>query len=137
MPVYDDECCPSCNPDVGCADCVSLQFHHCQAASPDCGATPCGFVPEWACAGKEPNCQIDPGGSPTPCATVAGCIPEYCNLNVDCDVDPVCAPIQANICIALCESIPPPCPEGTVAKTNGSCWTGTCVPAEVCEGAAF
>ena len=29
VPVYDDECCPSCDPMGGCADCIRIQFHHC------------------------------------------------------------------------------------------------------------
>ncbi|MBK8258974.1 MAG: hypothetical protein IPK82_40730 [Polyangiaceae bacterium] len=131
LPVYDDECCPSCNPQGGCADCINIQFHHCEAA-PNCKPASCGFIPEWACNGKQPDCDIDPGGSTEPCATAAGCIPAYCNLNLDCTTDPICHPIGGNICTAFCESLPPPCPDGTTAETNGSCWTGMCIPAELC-----
>lgn len=135
VPVYDDECCPSCDPMGGCADCINLQFHHCAPWNESCAGGPpqvCGFVPEWACNGKEPSCNIDPGGSPEPCATEPGCVPAYCSLDADCTTDPVCHPVKPNMCIAACASLPPPCPDGTAPEANGGCWTGSCIPQELC-----
>lgn len=132
LPVYDDECCPSCDPQGGCADCINIQFHHCEDATSNCKPANCGSIPEWACNGKQPDCNIDPGGSSEPCATVAGCIPAYCNLNQMCEPNPVCHPIIAEICTAFCESVPPPCADGLTPEANGSCWTGLCIPGELC-----
>ena len=32
-----------------------------------------------------------------------------------------------------CESLPPPCPPGTLAETTPLCWSGRCVPAKHCD----
>ncbi len=33
----------------------------------------------------------------------------------------------------LCDSLPPECPDGTVAGVEGGCWSGKCVPAISCD----
>src|SRR6185436_1755514 len=103
------------------------QFHHCAPLDESCGVSPpCGVAPDWACAGGQAICG-DPGGSPSLCGTVAGCTPAYCPLNVTCDQDPTCTPVTAGTCTNQCDSVPPPCPDGTVAESNGFCYTGLCV----------
>ncbi len=131
VPVYDDNCCPSCNPMGGCADCFNMQFHHCEENNNVCNPS-CGIVPEWGCFGKQADCNINPGGSAELCTSVPGCTPAYCNLNQDCTTDPVCHPVFADMCVSLCNAIPPPCPNGTTAETNGSCYTGFCIEQQLC-----
>lgn len=119
----------------GCADCVNLQFHHCAAFGGACGdgPAPCGSAPSWACAGEEAPCaNVDPGGSLSPCASVAGCVPAYCATDADCTTDPVCHPATAGSCTTECDAIPPPCPDGTYPESDGFCYTGFCVPQDLC-----
>jgi hypothetical protein len=135
-PIYDDVCCPFCDPVGGCADCINIQFHHCAPFQDACGgpqSIPCESAPGWACAGEPAPCG-DPGGSPVPCATAPGCVAAYCALDADCETDPVCTPVTAGSCTVACESEPPPCPGGTVAEGDGACYTGNCIPAELCGG---
>jgi hypothetical protein len=33
----------------------------------------------------------------------------------------------------VCDQNPPPCPEGQLPTTTPACWTGQCVPAELCD----
>jgi hypothetical protein len=135
VPVYDDECCPICDPTGGCADCINIQFHHCAPLNSECAGKPpsCGQVPEWACSGGAAACaNVDPGGSKTPCATVAGCIPAYCPTNKDCTTDPVCHAATKDACITQCDAVPPPCPAGTYAESDGFCYTGYCIPENLC-----
>lgn len=133
VPVYDDVCCPSCNPGT-CSDCINVQFHHCAPNSPTCGVAPpsCGTTPQWACAGGKADCSINALGSVEPCHAKAGCTAAYCPVGAMCNVDPVCTPVTKGTCTALCDGLPPPCPPGTFAEANGSCYTGLCVPADVC-----
>lgn len=135
VPVYDDQCCPTCDPMGGCADCIDIQFHHCAPAADQCAGAPskCGQTPDWACNGGQANCNIDPGGSKSPCATVAGCLPVYCSLNLEsCPGEPICHPATKGTCTTMCDSVPPPCPMGTYAESDGFCYTGYCVPENVC-----
>lgn len=116
-----------------CANCIQIQFHHCAPFESACvSKPPCGDAPEWACNGKQANCEIDPGGSSIPCATKAGCIPAYCPVNADCPVDPVCHPVTAGLCTNECDAIPPDCAPGTYAENDGFCYTGFCIPQELC-----
>lgn len=32
-----------------------------------------------------------------------------------------------------CDAAPPPCPPSHLAETTPACWTGKCVPAELCD----
>lgn len=133
VPVYDDECCPSCDPTAGCADCVDIHFHHCAPTGTACVKAPsCGFAPPWACAGSKADCGIEPGGALTPCHSAAGCTAGYCPTDVTCKTDPVCVPVTKGSCTALCGGVAPPCPPGTIAENDGSCFTGLCIPAGVC-----
>jgi hypothetical protein len=34
---------------------------------------------------------------------------------------------------AICRSLPPPCPSGTTPGVANGCWTGACIPNEICE----
>lgn len=134
VPVYDDACCPSCNPMGGCADCVDYFFHHCDALDTAClpeEPGTCGFSPGWACAGGVPDCGA-PGGSPTPCGAYPGCVEATCSPDVNCPPDIQCRPVTGGTCQNQCDSVPPSCPEGTIAESDGFCYTGYCVPAEVC-----
>ncbi|MEP7119793.1 MAG: hypothetical protein ABJE95_02740 [Byssovorax sp.] len=134
VPVYDDACCSMCDPTGGCADCINIQFHHCIDKGSACGPSgpPCGQTPAWACSGGQAECAVDPGGSTTPCASVAGCIPAFCPTDVTCKTDPICEPAKATMCAATCGSIPHPCPAGTAPETDGSCYTGACIPDTLC-----
>ena len=51
VPLYDDECCSSCDPGP-CSECTSLVYHHCLSKEEACGADPpaCGLLPDWACS---------------------------------------------------------------------------------------
>jgi hypothetical protein len=132
VPVYDDACCPTCEPGP-CADCSNLEFHHCQAASEACdGMLTCGLVPEWACIGAPHVCPpITNPDDPYECEATAGCVVAKCSPDVNC-VETKCAPVNGSSCTALCDSLPPSCPAGTTAEADGSCWTGFCIPAAVC-----
>lgn len=134
VPVYDDACCSSCDPGT-CADCIHLQFHHCAPKEQGCGSQPppCGFVPDWACAGGQAACDIDPGGSPEPCGTVAGCVAAECSLDYDCETSPVCVPVTKDICgPSLCNTNAPSCPAGTEPQVKDGCFTTFCVPTALC-----
>lgn len=132
-PVYDDHCCPTCDPVGGCADCVDFRFHHCEGFATTCVAdASCGFTPPWACQGGQADCAIDPGGSSTPCHSVAGCTAGWCPSNLACETDPVCTPVTKDACTSLCDAIPPPCPTGTTAQMDGFCYTGLCIAADLC-----
>ncbi len=86
------------------------------------------------------NCTtISVGAEPPPCEQVEcdqtacdaiGVVPELqCELG-SCEFVPVpCNPSVA------CDSLPPKCPAGTLPSVNEqeSCWTGLCVPAEICD----
>lgn len=135
VPVYDDKCCPTCDPMGGCADCIDIQFHHCAPYADQCAGAPskCGQTPGWACDGGQATCPADPGGSPSPCGTTAGCLPAYCALNLEsCPAEPVCHPATKGTCMTQCDSVPPPCPGGTYAESDGFCYTQYCVPENVC-----
>ncbi len=125
-PVYDDTCCPTCNPGT-CADCIHLEFHHCGSLTEVCNQGPlvCGLPSKEACAGQpmtcpDQYCPANPG-------CVEGCLPD---ANVNCT--PACRPVTAGSCTSLCNQPPPLCPMGLTAEQNGTCYTGFCIPAKVC-----
>jgi hypothetical protein len=133
-PVYDDHCCPTCDPVGGCADCVDIRFHHCSPIADVCVTAPtCGIVPMWGCTGNMPDCNIPPGGSSTPCHTVPGCTAAYCGTGTNCGPDPVCHPINEDICYFACDPPPPlSCPPGTSPEGSASCYTGYCISSDIC-----
>lgn len=129
VPVYDDACCPSCDPGP-CADCVDWQFHHCVPLDVGCatGVT-CGFTPEWACAGGEASCF----GPPDHCSVDPGCTVATCSLEMGPCFTDECHPVTGDICgPALCNTIPPTCPPGTVPEHADDCYTGYCILPDVC-----
>ncbi|MFO0591436.1 MAG: hypothetical protein U0441_28060 [Polyangiaceae bacterium] len=134
VPVYDDFCCPTCTPTGGCADCIDLQFDHCDDFENRCTGVPsqCGQTPDWACTGGQADCNIDPGGV-TPCDTVAGCLPAQCSPILEsCPASVVCHPATKGTCLVNCKQTPPPCPAGTWPEATDGCYTGYCVPENVC-----
>jgi hypothetical protein len=130
VPVYDQSCCPSCNPGP-CGACVLFLFHHCASHAEGCSPTlPCGFSLPEHCAGKLPACGD--AADVIPCGTYPGCSYAICPVGVDCDPAKQCVPVTAGSCTVLCKLPPPDCPPGMVAEADGNCWTGLCVRAEVC-----
>lgn len=136
VPVYDDQCCPLCEPEGYCADCVNWAYHHCATLENGClpeEPVECGTVPGWACAGGQAECEAITPMTKIPCATVPGCVASYCPMGGGCGTDPVCVPVQKDICDpALCNTVPPPCFSGTVAAVEGGCYTGGCIPESYC-----
>lgn len=54
-------------------------------------------------------------------APTASCIAGRCVIGFSCDASKV-----------LCKSLSPTCPPGQIALVSGSCWQGSCVPANEC-----
>lgn len=131
-PAYDDACCPICDPGP-CADCVDYAFHHCGDVATVCGpGDNCWVTSTWGCGGAPPQCpDIGGPGGEFACKSTPGCVVASCSPDVNCN-ELVCRPVVAGSCTALCNAIPPSCPPGTVAEADGSCWTGYCIPADVC-----
>ena len=125
VPIYDDACCPTCDPGP-CADCVNWQFYACVPAASACApASPsCGQTPPWACSGGSAQC---PSGF---CQGTIGCVAATCPIGVGCIEQ--CHPVSAGMCSVTCLADPPECPPGTVPEADGLCYTGLCIPADVC-----
>jgi hypothetical protein len=131
VPVYDNQCCPSCNPGA-CGDCADWQFHHCTSSADGCDNAPsCGRVLMEHCSGLPAECG-NTGGSPSPCGLWPGCTFADCPIDVDCDMGSQCVPVTGNSCTNSCKSLPPPCPPEMTAEADGNCWTGICIMADVC-----
>ncbi|MEJ7733676.1 MAG: hypothetical protein WKG00_31335 [Polyangiaceae bacterium] len=130
-PVYDDVCCPTCEPKA-CADCSNLEFHHCDFRDDICDQAPaCGTVPDWVCLGGPHVCPQVVGGDTYECEATPGCVVATCSPDVNCN-ETKCAAVGADSCTAMCDAIPPSCPAGTTAEADGSCYTGFCIPSAVC-----
>lgn len=129
-PVYDDACCPSCEPGP-CADCIDWQFHHCAPFEEVCDAPPpCGNATIWACSGGTPSCTGQAGN----CGADPGCAQATCSVESGPCPGDECHPVTAEICgPALCNAIPPTCPGGTLPEHEADCYTGWCIPADVCR----
>ncbi|MCA9606537.1 MAG: hypothetical protein KC619_13120 [Myxococcales bacterium] len=129
---YHDACCSMCEPGLGCADCTDWEFWSCETFTDACGHTTCGDTPLWVCPEAPPNC-----GAATPtglgACSVPGCVPV---VAAEGFMDPAqpCAPVTAGSCTTSCRMVMPTCPEGTTAEGDGFCYTGLCIPAEVCGG---
>jgi hypothetical protein len=132
-PVYDDTCCPTCNPGP-CADCQNFAFDHCAPAIDVCASAmpTCGTIPAWACTGGAPECPVIGQGGDYACDATPGCVVASCSPDANCGNEHQCHPVGAGSCTALCDAVPPTCPVGFAAEANGSCWTGYCIPGEVC-----
>ncbi len=132
-PLYDDSCCPTCDPGP-CADCIAFAFHSCVQAETVCvtGKPSCGVVPEWACSGAAASCGWD-----GPCQATPGCVQGQCSPMMGCpcipEQDCSCRAVTAKSCVTPdCDAPPPPCPPGFVAESDGFCYTDWCIPVSVC-----
>ena len=126
VPVFDDACCPTCTPGA-CGDCVDYRFVRCAPADEACmGALACGTPDRFVCDGTPHSCD-----SSGPCHFQLGCETFVCALDGPPCPDQ-CLEIYAGICEASCNALPPSCPDGYAPASDGFCWTGYCVPFEVC-----
>lgn len=131
VPTYHDACCSSCEPGLGCADCVDWEFWECRTYADACEATFCSVAGAGACGSSEDPCTT---AHPTGLGScdVAGCVPAVAADGFMDPVDP-CVAVTAQSCTVACRSLPPTCPDGTTAEGDGSCWTGRCIPADLCR----
>ena len=129
VPVYDDACCPSCDPVGFCADCVDIEYERCDPIDAACTGPGCGLVPDWMCGGPEDCSRAFPLGEGAHCS-IAGCVKVS---EPGCgDECAFCEPARAEMCQAFCFLDPPPCPAGWVPQADGMCFTGLCIYAELC-----
>jgi hypothetical protein len=130
VPAYDDTCCPECR--GFCADCADVQFVGCHDAGRACaGGVECAFVPDWACDGGTPTCREPQWSNDiNPCGFDAGCVLAECAEGWTCA--DACHPVSESMCRTACDSIGPACPDGETAEADGDCWTGFCIPSDVC-----
>jgi len=131
VPVYDDHCCPSCDPTGGCADCIDFGFHHCSTfveSSCTPGFLPaCGQTPTWACQGGSAECPAQgPCNFAPGCtdAAPAGCDPTQCGTE--------CHPVTAWSCGPTCSPSPIPFCDKGVPEAGPKGYTGYCIRAGVC-----
>jgi hypothetical protein len=133
-PVYDDACCPMCDPTGACADCVDYRFRVCvdrELSSCVPGAIgPCGVTPGWACTGGKADC------SHPQCTMTPGCmeaLPQDCPEDAFCPNE--CRPVSAESCGPVCGDPPPmlPCPPGFVHLVENGKYSGLCVESSVCS----
>lgn len=127
---YHDACCSTCEPGLGCADCTDWEFWSCETRVDGCSGTLCGQTAAWECPELGPDC-----GSAVPTGlgscSVPGCVPAVAAEGFMDPVEP-CVAVTAASCTVACRAVMPNCPEGTTAEGDGSCWTGRCIPAEIC-----
>ncbi len=141
VPVYDDACCPSCTPGP-CIDCLvsSYRFDHCESRRAVCapgGAPSCGVLSAWACATTPPDCRAAiltrMGGCSMPgCVWAEPAREAFCPPG---DCAPSCEPLTRESCgPALCDRIPPVCPEGKVPLVVDGCYPSPprCIDAALC-----
>jgi hypothetical protein len=124
----DALCDPTFRPDIG-------NFESC-APEADQGT---GCFESWECGAGE-RCNAQEVCLPSPWACGGGGDEEGDAL-VPCDdrCYGSCVPDggEPGKCYeqALCDSIPPTCPDGTIAGVKDGCWTGYCIPVADCEPA--
>lgn len=130
VPTYHDACCSSCEPGAGCADCVDWEFWTCRPFADACEAAFCSTASPWGCGMGEPDCS---SASPTGLGScsIPGCVPA---VAAEGFMEPVdrCVAVTASSCTVACRAVMPSCPDGTTAEADGFCWTGRCIPSEVC-----
>lgn len=136
VPVFDDACCPLCGEEPGpCADCVRPTYTGClpDALSPCRGGPACGTAPTWGCGPAAPECGSARVVARDAC-DVTGCVPAYPSGEGEPAIETAsCVPIVGTSCTVACRRLAPPCPTGTTAEGDGSCYTDRCIPAFVCE----
>jgi hypothetical protein len=131
VPLYDDHCCPACDPTGACADCIDLRFIGCtELEMSNCvpgTIGPCGMTPSWACSGGSATCPAN-----GPCNSVAGCIeakPADCPTS-GCATE--CHAMTKYTCHQPCVSeTPAPCTKG-LAEASPDGYTGFCMREQVC-----
>jgi hypothetical protein len=85
-----------------------------------CGAIALGQVP--------PMCEIDCDQSSCEASGIA--MPAVqCELGI-CQLVPS---VECNPVGITCDSVPPPCEDGSVPSVENNCWTGNCVPVDACN----
>jgi hypothetical protein len=133
-PDFDDACCSSCTPGAACADCTNLTYHSCQPRTAAClGGPSCGSAPAWSCGPAAPVCDDAHVIDVDSCDRI-GCVPAFPSGTGDPETTAArCVPILATSCTVACRRLPPPCPTGTTAEGDGSCYTELCIPAFVCD----
>ena len=141
VPTYDDACCPSCTPGP-CTACViaAYRFGRCETRRSACapGAGPsCGTLSAWACGDARPDCSgAVPSG--TEGCSVPGCVLAVPARDADCPRGAcrnTCEPLTPASCgPALCDRIPPVCPEGKVPLVVDGCYPSPprCIDAALC-----
>lgn len=131
-PVYDDSCCPECEPTGLCADCVNYQFFACvpfEESNCTPGTIPaCGKTPSGICQGGSAQCPTEP-----PCNSVPGCVTATI---AGCGPDQLCAsechPVTEWTCGPDCGQGPLPFCHAGVPETGPEGYTGYCIDSSAC-----
>ncbi|HUH05721.1 MAG TPA: hypothetical protein VML75_27205 [Kofleriaceae bacterium] len=117
---------------------VGTDIGNFESCAPE-GATQPGCFEDWEC-GSGQRCNAQEVCLPSPWACSGGGDDEEPGL-VPCDDRCYgnCVPTDPDPgnCYeaAICDSIPPGCPDGTIAGVKDGCWTGYCIPVANCEPA--
>jgi hypothetical protein len=131
VPTYDDRCCSTCTPGAGCADCTDVRFHSCVPRD-TCGSDICGVFSMFWCGDLSTVCP-DRFEDPQECLMAPGCVTA---TDPTCapDCDPQCVGVYEDSCAAAsCDEPAPTCPAGQRPVVTSGCYTGLCMPADVCE----
>ena len=83
------------------------------------------------------NCVGIGAGEPAPTCNIPECFVDTCtglglqnSVNAQCAAGQCVAGFVCDTSKALCNSLPPNCPAGTVASVSGACWGGCVAPTE-------
>jgi hypothetical protein len=88
------------------------------------------------------TCEAIPATDPAPDCDIKACLIPTCQSQGIPSAEAVCefgsceiANVECNPDFVSCDSLPPDCGAGfyPAVDVDAACWTGTCVPAEVCE----
>lgn len=127
-------CTPVCEPDevITCDDSACPPDAHCEISC----------LPCWP--GEDDNGDGMCGCETTCVPNFDGCAAALCEPNTHCEetcgdggCTVTCEPDDTNNpgeCVGevFCDSLPPMCPESTVAGRRDGCWTGYCIPLTAC-----